>query len=152
MQFEIVGTLDFLPKIGFSSLESEWTPDPCFFWWNTYLVKVKDCHTFDVLVHDRLPSISFSVVDNIDESGHWFIIKDTLSLNDYIVVNKGVCPCVMSKAEITNPKSAQWFHIGLSKQRSIITKRIDDLLTLCSEVYLVVGIHPTLKVCDYMKK
>ena len=38
----------------------------------------------------------------------------------------------------------------MAYKRAHLEKRIDDLLTVCSEVYIVMTLYQILKVCDYM--
>lgn len=151
IEFKIVGTIDFLPKAGFSSLESEVSDEPAFMWWHTYLIK-STIPQMKSLSDEKM----FCVVDNLDAEGHWFIVTDIHPMPGNkphelcTFVNHGYTPCVVGDAEVTPAKSGNYLHIGLAKKRSDTVKKIQELLKTSEEVYLVMSMYPTLQVCDYM--
>ena len=143
MNFKIIGTLDLLPKVAVSSIEID--GDPIAFWWNTYLVKSDMDRMLDSLPKD------FTVVDNLDAAGEWFIVKD-ISVKGITVINKGYTPCVSSMAEVTPAKSGSYTYICKSKIRKDLMVKLQVLTSVSREVYLLTSIYPSLEVCDYMFK
>ncbi len=144
MNFKIVGTLDFLPKMGYPSLEGLGA-EPVSLWWHTYLIKS------DKKKVESLPS-HFGMVDNLDSEGKWFVVKDSSHPKDQIFINEGYVPCIASDAEVTPPKSGRYVHVSKNVERAEICNKIEELKVLSDEVYMIASIYPTLEVYDYMTK
>lgn len=152
VDFKIVGTLDFLPKMGFVSFSSEVGDRPAFMWWHTYLVK----STTNQITPLR-DNKTFCVVDNLDAEGQWFIVKDLAPVTGtpnelFTLINHGYTPSITSTAEVTPAKSGAYLYIGLPAKRADTVAKIEELLKTCDEVYPVMSMYPTLQVCDYMYK
>jgi len=133
---ELVGGLDLLPKIGYTKLESAVGSVPCFMFWGLYLVHVKDLKTI---------APQFCVVDNLDESGTIFILKD-VRVTKPLVINAGFTPAVQSVAEL---KKKKWYHIGLYPDRLAVADAYDELRAFSSKVELILGVFPLQKLKIY---
>jgi hypothetical protein len=159
IEFKIVGTLDFLPKIGFSSMEEEYASPanhPLYGWWHTYLIKINNIHDLQ-----SLPD-NFAVVDNLDSSGKQYIVKDLsnhstepgnslVSFFDKMmtVINNGMTPCIAGAAEYMVAGTGPWLHIGSYNKRCHTVNMIKRLEKICEQVYVCVSVYPVIEVCAY---
>ncbi|VBB18982.1 hypothetical protein YASMINEVIRUS_1514 [Yasminevirus sp. GU-2018] len=156
--FEVTGTLDFLPKIQIRGLEGFMytEQDLLYLWHDIYLVQ----STFEQMtefVDD--PKNNFMIVDNLDAKGEWYILKDTErhlqklpsgKQVSYTTICEGLVPSVSSKAEVTRPISDRYVHIIHGEKRHKVVQKIELLRSISKEVYVCVGIYPKIVVCDYM--
>lgn len=125
---ELLGHFDLLPKIGYKDLESFVGDAPCFMCWGIYLVEAKESAI-------KMP---FSIVENLDNTGEVFLIKDTRILTP-VIVNRGVCPSTWSVAEL---REGKWYHAGLSEDRIRFWDTHKELMAFCTKTALVVNLLP----------
>lgn len=158
VKFEIVGTLDFSPNTGDISMESEVGVAPIYMWWHTYLVSSSMNG-----IREIRNECEFCVVDNLDEEGKWFIVKDLEPLclqgkddGMFTIINKrcdscvNCTDCMIDETEDDPIKAKKYMHIGLAPKRTDCMMKIQKLLETCTKVYPVMSLYPSLHVCDYV--
>lgn len=138
---ECIGSLDFLPKLAYTDLETD-INEPSFTWWGLYLVRGKSW--WEIIS-------PFVIVDNLDSSGLVFAVKDT-RIKKPIPIDGGSVPCIERVAELQDKK---WYHMGLYKDRMAISEHYDQLKQNATLVQLIVNIYPLqlLEICqnDHVK-
>lgn len=125
-----VGRLDLLPKVAYADMEEEMGDDPQFMWWGLFMIETNQP------LEIQSP---FCIIDNVDEFGSVFLIKDTRVIKP-IIINKGVCPAIHSLAEMN--KNEQWFYVGLSMEREQIVNTFKELTRYCRKVELICNTIP----------
>jgi hypothetical protein len=132
---EVIGTLDFLPKIGYSGMESylETLDTAAYMWWGNFVVQTDN----PAGLHDE----TYRVIENL--SSDLFIVN--MDLGRPIFIQNGYYPAIASEAEMMDPPHGnKWFHFDRAHERALVAHAYMYLKTKCTDVLVLCNINPCL--------